>query len=71
MVDRVRSALGSDRDVQQRLLELVEHLNQVETRLMEAKYPSTIRDEKLRYSALGAIGDAIIDLIEACPTVKD
>lgn len=71
MVERVRNALGSDRDVQERLLELVESFNKVGTHITEAHYPSNIRDEKMRYAALGTIGDAIIDLIEACPKIKD
>ena len=53
MVERVRNALGSDRDVQERLLELVESFNKVGTHITEADYPSNIRDEKMRYAALG------------------
>jgi len=71
LLERVRSAVGSDWEVQAQLLELVEHLNELETCIQKAGYPSTIRDEKMRYEALGDIGDALIDLIEACPKLED
>jgi len=71
LTERVRSALGSNWEVQAQILELVEHLNKLSTRITEAGYGSNIRDEKMRYAALGAIGDALIDLIEACPKMED
>ena len=70
LVERVRSALGSDWEVQAQLLKLVEHLNKLETYIQKAGYPSTIKDEKMHYKALGDIGDALIDLIEACPKIE-
>jgi hypothetical protein len=68
---RVRDALGSNWEVQAQLLELVEHLDKLDTRILEANYASTISDEKMRYRALGQIGNALIDLIESCPKLKD
>jgi hypothetical protein len=68
---RIRDALGSNWEVQAQLLELVEHLDKLDTRILEANYPSTISDEKMRYMALGQIGNALIDLIESCPKLKD
>ena len=70
-IERVRGALGSNWEVQAQLLEMVEHLNKLGTCITEAGSPLTIRDEKMRYKALGAIGDAIIDLIETCPKMED
>lgn len=70
-VMRVRSAIGSDREVQAQLLELLEHWHKVDTHITEANYPYRISDEKMRYATLGVIGDALIDLIEACPKIKD
>jgi len=64
-VERIRSALGSDWEVQAHLLELIERLNKVEECITKAEYPSTVRDEKMRCAALGVLGDALIDLIEA------
>jgi len=46
-------------------------LNKPDTCITEAVSPSTIRDERMRYKALGAMGDAIIDLIEACSKIED
>jgi ribonuclease D len=71
LLERVGSAIGSDWEVQAQLLELVEHLKELENRIQQAGYPSTIRDEKMRYKALGDIGDALIDLIEVCPKLED
>lgn len=71
LLERVHSSIGSDWEVQAQLLELVEHLNELETCIQKAGYPSTIRDEKMRYEALGDIGDALIDLIEVCPKLED
>lgn len=70
-LERVHSALGTDWEVQAQLLELVEHLNKLDTCITKASYPSTMRDEKMRYAALGDIGNAIIDLIEACPKIEE
>ena len=70
-LERVRTALGSDWEVQAQLLEIVEHLTKLDTCITKAGYPSTIGDEKMRYAALGDIGDAIIDLIGACPKIED
>lgn len=70
-IEGVRGALGSSWEVQAQLLEMVEHLNKLGTCIAEANSPSTIRDEIMRYKALGAIGDAIIDLIEACPKMEE
>ena len=71
LTERVHSALGSNWEVQAQLLELVEHLNKLSTRITQAGYGSTMTDEKMRYVALGTIGDALIDLIEACPKIED
>lgn len=71
LTERVRTALGSNWEVQAQILELVEQLNKLSARITEAGYGSNIRDEKMRYAALGAIGDALIDLIEACPKMED
>ncbi len=71
LAERIRSALGSDWEVQAQLLELIEHLNKVKECITKAECPSTVRDEKMRYAALGAMGDALIDLIEACPKIED
>lgn len=71
LTERVRNALGFHWEVQAQLLELVEHLNKLDTCITEAKYRSNIIDEKMRYAALGKIGDALIDLIEACPMIED
>jgi hypothetical protein len=71
LVERIRSALGSDWEVQSHLLELIERLNKVEECITKAEYPSTVRDEKMRYAALGVLGEALIDLIEACPKIED
>lgn len=68
--EKVHNALGTEWEIQATLLGLVEHLNKLNTYITKAGYPPTIRDEKMRYSVLGAIGDAIIDLIEACPKLK-
>lgn len=68
-VDRVRGALGSNWEVQAQLLELVEVLNKLDTCITKANWPSTIRDEKMRYEALGNIGDAIIAVVEATPQI--
>lgn len=68
--ERICSALGTDWEVQAQLLELVEDLNKLNTCVTKAGYPPNLRDEKMRYAVLGAIGDAIIDLIEACPEDK-
>ncbi|MDP2918756.1 MAG: hypothetical protein Q8O43_00855 [Dehalococcoidia bacterium] len=71
LAERIRIALGSDWEVQAQLLELVEHLNKVKECITKAEYPSTVIDEKMRYEALGVMGDALIDLIEACPKIDD
>jgi len=70
-MERVGNALGTDWEVQAQLLELLEHRKRLNGRIIEAGYPDSIRDEKARYVRLAAIGDAIIDLIEGCPRVKD
>jgi hypothetical protein len=67
---RVHSAIGTDREVQAQLLELMEHWNKLNAHLTEAGYPYKIKDEKMRYATLAAIGDTLIDLIEACPKIK-
>ena len=68
---RVRDAFGFHWEVQAQLLELVEHLNKLDTCITEANYGSNINDERMRYAALGKIGDALVDLIEACPKIED
>lgn len=67
--DRVRSALGSNWEVQAQLLEILEHWHKLDTCITKANCPSTIRDENMRYEALGYIGDAIIDVAEATPKI--
>ena len=69
MVRRIRDVLGSDRDLQGHLLELLEPLNQVDIRTTNAGYPSAGRDETTRYEALGAIGNALLDLVEASAAI--
>jgi hypothetical protein len=64
---RVRSAIGSDREIQAQLLELLEHWNKLDARITEAGYQYITKDEKMRYATLGAIGDTLIDLVDACP----
>ena len=68
---RVHNAIGSDREVQAQLLELYEHWYKLNAHITEAGYPYIIKDEKMRYATLGAIGETLIDLIEACPKIKD
>ena len=68
---RVRSAIGSDWEVQAQLLELLEHWNTLDDHIKEAGYQYNIVDEKMRYATLAAIGDTIIDLVEACPKIED
>jgi len=68
---RVCSALGSDWEVQAQLYELLEHWGKLDARINEAQYPCNIRDEKMRYRALAAIGDTLIDIVEACPKIED
>jgi len=70
-IERVRSAIGSDREVQAQLLELLEHWNKLDAHIKEAGYQYNIVDEKTRYARLAAIGDTIIDLVEACPKIED
>ena len=70
-LERVRSAIGSDWEVQAQLLELLEHWNRLDTHIKEACYPYNIRDEKTRYRTLAAIGDTLIDIAEACPKIED
>ena len=70
-VEQVRSAIGTDWEVQAQLLELLEHQNSLDAHIKEAGYPYNMRDEKARYARLAAIGDAIIDLIEGCPRIED
>jgi len=71
LLEKIRFILGSDWEVQAQLLGLVEHLNKLNNCIAKANYPSTIREEGMRYEALGDIGNAIIDLIEATPKIKD
>jgi hypothetical protein len=71
LAETIGSALGSDWEVQAQLLELIEHLNKVKECIAKAQYPSTVGDEKMRYAALGDVGDALIELIEACPKIED
>jgi len=68
-MERVRSAIGPDREVQAQLLELLEHWSKLDAHIQEAGYQHNIVDEKMRYAKLAAIGDAIIDLVEACPKI--
>jgi len=70
-MERVRSAIGSDWEIQAQLLELLEHWNRLDANIKEAGYPYNIEDEKMRYATLAAIGDTLIDLVEACPKIKD
>jgi len=68
---RVRSAIGPDREVRAQLLELLEHWNKLDAHIKEAGYQYNIVDEKMRYATLAAIGDTLIDLVEACPRIED
>lgn len=70
-MERVGSAIGTDWEVQAQLLELLEYRERLDARIREAGYPDTIRGEKTRYVRLAAIGDAIIDLVDACPRIED
>ena len=67
---RVRAAIGSDREVQARLLELLAYWNRLDAQIEEAGYQYSIVDEKARYVRLAALGDALIDIVEACPKVE-
>ncbi len=68
---RVRSAIGSDREVQTQLLELLEHWSKLDAHVKEAGYQYNIADEKMRHAQLAAIGDTLIDIVEACPKIED
>jgi hypothetical protein len=69
-MERVGNAIGTSFEVQAHLIEFIEHRDRPNERIIEAGYPSSIRDEKERYVRLALIGDAIIDLIEGCPRVE-
>lgn len=69
-MEQVGNVLGSSWEVQAELEELVEHRKKLNERIIEGNYTGSISDEKNRYMRLGAIGEAIIDLIEGCPRVK-
>lgn len=69
-MERVGNAIGTSFEVQAQLIELIEHQDRLNERIIEAGYPGSIRDEKERYVRLVAVGDAIIDLIEGCPRIK-
>ncbi len=70
-LERVRSAIGADWEIQAQLLELLEHWNKLNAHIKEAGYPCNIADEKMRYATLAAIGDTLIDIAEACPKIED
>jgi len=69
-MERVRNAIGSDWEIQAQLLELLEHWDKLDTHIKEAGYPYNIRDEKMRYRTLAALGDTLIDIVEACPKIE-
>lgn len=69
-MDRVGNAIGTSFEVQAELLELIEHRNRLNDRIIEASYPNSIRDERERYVRLAAIGDSMLDLIDGCPKIK-
>ncbi len=69
-VARVRQALGSNFEVQAELFEVVKHLDRLDDCVSKANWPSTARDEKARFAALGDIGNAIIDIVEATPHIS-
>jgi len=71
LMERVRNDIGSDREVQAQLYELLRYWDKLEFNINEATYQYNVTDEKMRYVKLAAIGDTLIDLVDACPKLKD
>jgi hypothetical protein len=69
-VERVGSAMGNHLEVHAELVDLIERQRELNSRIQEANRNIGIWDEKIRCVRLAEIGEAIIDVIEACPRIK-
>jgi hypothetical protein len=68
--ERVGSAMGNHLEVHAELVDLIERQRELNSLIREANRNIGIWDEKIRCVRLAEIGEAIIDVIEACPRIK-